>query len=409
MNKSIESREAGDKTKGFRLQKLRAVKLALNEINKNTEIHLFFSVELFGDVYIYKDDLNEASEFSEEDKNYDPCKAFTLNNSEIRNSLVIFLSVWKEKRLSKNLRFSFYTSAGIGKEYKVGTLKNIEIPVNGILKNISERKYSEENSLSIAKRIIIEEAKMQNLLDLASLCEKFDDSKWISFFDLITWNFSQSSEVALEKEVIELIKKSSFYNIDFHSGFESYILKHILDDLDGKQSRTDFYERTMSGADIHVIYLKAERGELKGTDPFYEYFENYQVNDLRNIEEKINSINSSFPSKKIKALNRKIVLSKSEQRSFKGDRSLNSLQCRIFDICEDHIARIEKDALNDEEIDNEFEAMADKVKEKLKELSIDYKYPLTNRESIKHLIYDLFDRCYLSFDEPEITGTEVNA
>lgn len=409
MADNIEKREVGDKTKGFRLQKLRATQLALNEIKQNREAHIYFSVELFGDVYLYSESNGEISETSEEDKNYDPEKAFTFNNHEIKNTIVIFLTVWKEKRFSSKLRFSFYTSAKIGKEKRVGDLKEKEIPEDGILKNISSKNYSDGDTIELAKLIVLEEMKSQKQDELYTFYSNYDDEEWKSFFDLIIWNFEEDDEEVLEEKLITNIKESPLYTIKAHNGLEKFILKHILDDLDAKQSRKDYLERIFTTTDLQLIFLKAERGILKGCDPSHEIFEEIIVTDKRNLKEKISIICTSYPSKKQAVNARKIVISKAEQNKLKGDKTLLSQLCRIYDKSDDFLDKnpIKKES-NPDEIEAIFDQLTDQSYENLSELSKSYKYPLLNKESIKSMVLDLFDRCYLSFDDNFIINGNEN-
>ena len=49
-------REAGDKTKGFTLQKQRALDLFFDEMKLNPNIHVNVAIEYKGDIYLQSED-----------------------------------------------------------------------------------------------------------------------------------------------------------------------------------------------------------------------------------------------------------------------------------------------------------------------------------------------------------------
>ncbi len=65
-------RDASDKHKGITLQKLRAIKLALETIIINPKAQFHVAIESYGDVFIYSDNRK----FIEENKNYEFKKFF---------------------------------------------------------------------------------------------------------------------------------------------------------------------------------------------------------------------------------------------------------------------------------------------------------------------------------------------
>ena len=300
------------------------------------------------------------------------------------------------------MKFSFYTTAKISKERKVGRLSKVEIPKNGLLKNIRDKDYNNENTLDKVIEIVLSELEKQEFKADLAYFKDVDNDFWESFFNCFEWNFNKNSEKELESDLSETIKFVPFYNSSYHAGFESFILKHIIDDLDQKQTRKDFFERILTTSDIELIFVKAERNKLKICDPSYMVFEDIEIEDKRNITEKIHTVNSSYPNKKINVLCRKIIMSKYEQKILKGDDSLISQICRIYDACDNFLASNSKQYVNYEDIDNEFEVLVQEATNSLNELSKTYKYPLLNKESIKNIVLDLFDRCYLDFNVGEI-------
>ena len=77
MTQHIIDRDASDKTKGFRLQKIRAIKHMLDEIENPRNVMFYASIEVQEDVSIVKVGDRETSTYLEEDKNYDEDTNFT--------------------------------------------------------------------------------------------------------------------------------------------------------------------------------------------------------------------------------------------------------------------------------------------------------------------------------------------
>lgn len=86
MTQHIIDRDASDKTKGFRLQKIRAIKHMLDEIENPQNVMFYASIEVQEDVSIVKISNRETSTYLEEDKNYDEDTNFTLFSSAILNT-----------------------------------------------------------------------------------------------------------------------------------------------------------------------------------------------------------------------------------------------------------------------------------------------------------------------------------
>lgn len=105
------NRDAGDKSKGFRLQRLRAISLLLDQMEKNDDsVSVFASTEYLDDVYIKTVNSAGVITYTEGDKNYDSGKRFSFMSKEVTNSLVIFLDNWLNCEMSKTLYYCFYTN-----------------------------------------------------------------------------------------------------------------------------------------------------------------------------------------------------------------------------------------------------------------------------------------------------------
>lgn len=62
------------------------------------------------------------------------------------------------------------------------------------------------------------------------------------------------------------------------------------------------------------------------------------------------------------------------------------------------------DEIASNEIDHWIDELVAYAHNKLEERSKDYDYVFTNKETLRNVILDLFDTCYLAFDEGETNG-----
>ncbi len=78
-----------------------------------------------------------------------------------------------------------------------------------------------------------------------------------------------------------------------------------------------------------------------------------------------------------------------------------SLRYRIFETCYDNLLEISKHKKNyaPEELEHCLEDLVKYSEQHIAKLTPDYKYPLSNTQSIRDMILELIDSCFLSFDE----------
>ena len=403
---AIIQRGAGDKTKGFRLQKLRAIHLALDRMASNPHANIYCATEMHGDVLLYCGDSLTSSELLEEDKDYDAATAFTLNNDRVRNSLVLFIEVWNAKAYSENLYFSFYTTATIGKEQPRGALSGCVIPPDGLLRSMAANPTMEDSVLAAVKTILCEEYRRQHKSDGSCWIDDLSDDLWISFFARITWTFEQKNEVELEKAVLQQIRDSADFDPNMHSGYEQLILSKLLDDLDKKQSLSDHFERILTASEIRYVFLYVERGKYRPDDPTWASYGEIETSDKRNLREKFLAACPHYPNGKLGSHVRKALSSKAEQNYFKGDNSLKAMMYRIYDQCVDYIEGMPKGPYTTQQLDEHLTTLKQKAVAVIEQCSRDYRYPIQNDASIYNMLLDLFESCYLSFEnEGEVSDS----
>src|SRR5690625_1946661 len=112
-NDVVISREAGDKKKGDRFQKLRACIRLLTAIGQDESKRIYCAIELFEDSFLIPES-GESAPSIEENKNYG--SALTFNSSPVKNTIVAFIDLDFRFFGDSSLRFSFYASATAGDE-----------------------------------------------------------------------------------------------------------------------------------------------------------------------------------------------------------------------------------------------------------------------------------------------------
>lgn len=107
------SREAGDKTKGFRFQKLRAAIRFLQRVQENSDGQVLCAMELLEDSVLY-DGNSEQLISGEENKYYS--SRISFNSAALKNTLVAFLDLYFAFMRSGALKLGIYASAEIAQE-----------------------------------------------------------------------------------------------------------------------------------------------------------------------------------------------------------------------------------------------------------------------------------------------------
>lgn len=402
MDISTINREASDKTKGFRLQKLRAANLALEEIEKGNFSNFYIAIEQGEDISKITSDRKDEQYF-EEDKHY-PNSKFTINSTAVKNTLVSFFDLYLNRwRESNNICFGFYTTAEVGKEKLTKTNKDlgIEFPKDNIL-DLLTKDDIEDSVVGIVHKILIseyeEQYKDKKIKGNLEQLKKFEKGAFERFLKSIKWFFGEEDNEALKESALIKIKNNQFFNFRL-DGKESYILSEIMERIEERQNNQNYSEKFIDRYQVELIFKKAESyDESIKTDPVWRGWEAIEIaDDTRTLKEKIIAVCCMFDDKEISRLTRRACSAKIEQMD--SGKDYLSLKYRVLEACEEIIhIKVCANELTQENISQIFEQLKDKSRESIEELKKDFHYPIDNAHSIKGIILDLFDSCYLSFD-----------
>ncbi|MGR9047564.1 hypothetical protein ACQ4XT_02775 [Halobacillus faecis] len=399
------NREAGEQGKGFRLQRLRAIKLLFDKMAASERAIIYAGTEYLDDVYINTIEHDKVETLTEGDKNYNPEKSFSFMSKEVKNSVVIFLDCWFQNNI-KGLVFCFYTTVKIGKENNTQRTRKlgITLPNNPIIELLKNKKYDDEYLLPTVKAVLIDEYKTQyegkEEEGYLSAILEMKDELWIDFLNRIDWKFEEEDELALEETIKEQIRNQSFYRIDF-DGKESYVIAGLLDEFEKRQNIKDLFGRLIHDSLVRQVLLEVGNNQYKITDPVYKQWKQLDPSDNRNLEEKIESVTTDYNKKKLRMFARKVGAVKIELSKI-DNKERGSYQYRIFDACEEKLLDMIED-VNDGKVepsvvDKWIDELVDFSEIHLEEMSKDFTYAYQNKNTLRSTILELFDSCYLSFD-----------
>lgn len=400
-------REAGDSGKGFRLQLIRAIKLMLNTIKQDANTVFFTAVENLEDVSHQTIVDGEVSSYFEEDKNYDLNGNFTIFSPPVTNTLVSFFDIYLDQfRTSNNVYLGFYTTRDIGKERKskLESGKEIALPDEPILNILQSLDDASDETVSLVKDIISEEYASQykekstsgNLETLQNLTvDRFKE-----FLRRILWHFGQENEDELKQTVLKDIENSPIHN-NAHIGKENIIFCLLMDKLSERQNSKNLVDKLVHSSDVKLIFKEAESQiPDESIDPTWRYIAELEkdVTDKRNLKEKVLSVIEDISERQIRQLSRKATRSKYEERD--ADKSFLSLKYRVFEACEEYFSNdVYVAPENGGDLDVVINTLVSKAVEDISKLKTDYRYTISNGKTIEGIIWNLFDGCFLAFDE----------
>lgn len=399
------NREAGDKAKGFRLQKLRAARLMLEMAESRPCAFFYAAVEVVEDVCLIASDQHCTHTHIEEDKNFDASVRFTLFSEPVLNTLVSFFDVftnqWKD---STSVVLGFYTTASIGKEKKdiLDDGTKLTLPDKPILEILSSKVN--DDIANLVKQVLIEEYARQykNKVSKGHLqtLTQCSTEQFKKFLSSISWFFSSEDEVRLKESVLQLIEKSKYHNYKV-ANKEDIILALILEAFDERQGLADYASRFMTLSDLKLAFKHAESEmSSQAVDPVWALVEKIEseVNDKRNLEEKIRAVVPNYPAAKIRQLARIACASKQEQLA--GNKSFLALKYRSYEACEGVLCDAQyAQPVTALELDAVIDGLQNGAVQSIDELKKDYRYDVSNRHSINSVVIDLVDSCFVSFEK----------
>jgi hypothetical protein len=404
-NGTVIDREAGDKKKGDRFQKLRACIRLLTEIGQDGNNRIYCAIELVEDSLLIHE-RGEDSACIEENKNYG--STLTFNSSPVRNTMVAFIDQDFRFLGGSPIRFSFYASATAGDErFDKSLYEKAGLAAPGktsILKKLCGQEPLSRDELALCKASILDEyakqyAERPGQGHLAAITA-WTPEQFGQFLSKIEWIVTMDGNPELEDAAVECVRKCPFYSYR-HEGMESVIVGAICSEFEKHSEHGVPMARLLGTADIENIFLKTlgVQSQEKPLDPAHNNWSDIEVTDMRSLQEKIEAVTPDYPPNGLKRLKRRVGLAKDEARLWQ--REYVSLRRRVYDVCEDILEASREgrtSALTAPEVDAILADMVARSMEELTRLNKTYHYRIQDENTLRGAILSLFDECYLAFD-----------
>lgn len=416
MKKTI-NRDAGNKSKGPRLQRFRALELLFKAHQNDCVSHVYIATECEADVSIHSASATESATYLEENKNYADSTAFTFASKQVLNTMVSFIDSWIPLACDSEVKFGFYCPNQIGKEKKSArsTALEIEWPEAAVLETLTLRKLEEGADASIIDSLgtLIKDEYSKQYADkeldgFLPVLEKWTTSEWLNFLNQIEWRLGKSDDAEVKSEVIELIKQSKFYGQQ-HEGKEGLIAASATELLEERQGLQKAKDRFVHSSDIENLFLKIASSEaVTLPDPAWKMWEQLpNPSDRRNISSKVRAVTETPPNAQIGRWSRKASSGLNTQNEFGTDKWMLALKYRIYNACadqwDDFLGQNKGKKLTHQAINKWVQEVASHCCQSIENLKSDHSYPISNPDFVEEMVWVLIDECFLAFDvEPAV-------
>lgn len=399
------SREAGEKTKGFRFQKLRAAIRFLQRIEENNSGQIQCAMELLEDSVLFDGDADSLIS-GEENKYYG--SRISFNSPALRNTVVAFLDLYFTFGRTGDLGLGVYASAELAQErISAGQRKNLGYPAEqknyDILKKlVLNDELTEEEKIvafEIVKAEYFSQYKGANK-GYIELVKTMNLEEFIGFVTSIEWSFTNETNEALESQALALIKNCRFFNYR-HQNLESYVLSSLLDELEKRSIKKSVTDRLLSTDTLAFIFNQILLGPIvddRVEDPASNCWGDVETNDFRNLKIKILDVCPEFNERGLRMLARRCSLARNVEPE--RQREMKALLRRILDVCETELFKIPLSSnMTQDEVFHVIAMLTDASVQHASTLRLNYRYRPRHPQAIEGAVLTLFDDCYLAFDE----------
>lgn len=403
------SREAGDKQKGFRFQKLRAAIRFIQRVEASTSAQVLCAIEFLEDSFLYEG-IGPNSISGEENKSYG--SAISFNTGAIKNTLVAFIDLYCAFAQSKDLKLGVYASAAIAQE-RIEADAHARLGFDKKQTHYSIlRKLVDGEDLTIEDKIVVHylattEYRLQ-YPDLRTgwraLLDQWSVEDFAQFLKNIEWSVSPETNDALETAALTSIRSSRFFSFR-HSGLEAFILAKLLDEFEKRSHQKDRASRLLGTDALALIFrdvlgsagLAAEAAR-KPQDPAAETWASISPIDTRNLATKILAVSPAYSKHDLQKLAIKCTLARSEE-SIDG-REYIALRRRILDACEDQLRNISKSTpMTPNDVNGAIDQLTAASHAHITSISQKFAYSHRDQLTIRGTVLTLFDDCFLAFDD----------
>lgn len=403
------NRDASDKYKGYRYQKIRVAIMLLKLIKSNIKNNIIAIPEYKDDGYFIDE---KGHQFLEQDKLYE--KGFSFNSPEIQKAMVNFLDNYIELKKDPFINFIFCTNTDYVKENQIKTLTNIGLNVleKPVLEYLVERDFNTDLVNFISKYLIyiyretydIEEEKPETYTKNYMIIKKMLIEDWKEFLEKISFKFGESDLEKLSEELDKEIKECRFFTAE-HFGKEDLIKRSLLDVIDERMTQKHVTQKIINVDSLKIIYKEAESVNSNLTvDEIYRYWDEVENElegvQLRNLKQKILAVSPNFKEKTIRRYTRDAITVKDEIKRL-DQRHIKALRYRVYESMGKFFDEefIYNENFTFESLNEIIKRLQEYVVEDLNELKKDYNYGIQNNITVKKITMLLIEECFYSFDE----------
>lgn len=399
MSADLNKRDAHPSSRAYDYQKLRVLKLLIENLSDEDACA---TIEYVDDVFLQTSSDQGHTQHIEQVKNYEAeDSALSINSLAVRGSICNFLEVWLDLNKSSHLRFCLCTTAQIAKERLTPVFEkaNISLPDEAVLECIKKKKYSDV--IEVIKFVVTKEfSEDEGRKEYRARVNKLTTPEWSKFISQIVVEDDCAFYEELVGDVLNLLKNLDYIKSDYQISQER-LFEILIGYINLKLVKGNFLARLIKVNDIKLKILEEIKGVNKTIDPAGEV--PIASTDVRSLREKIVAVCTDYKDRNINTLERRSAFFMSEERRLADNPAFKALKVRIYDKCDEvlseHISLHGNKAMTKLEIDNMILKLKNEAQMRLTQLSQNYDYPLTNEVSIEGLILNLFDSCFLAFDE----------
>lgn len=403
---STIDRENGDKTKGFRFQKLRACIRLVSEVKPGSD-RVSCAIELLEDSLFVAEDPSTPHRV-EENKNY--TAALTFNSKAVRNTLVAFIDIdFQYFNDEESLKLCFFASAPVGEEkFSADILGRAQVDAKAharcnVLGKLVTKQPLTRDELKICREVILDEYRDQYKKrkggNLPAL-EKWMIKDFDRLLSRIEWTVTTDGNNELEQEALRTIRSCHLFT-HRHEGLEAFILASLMDEFEKRSESRKPVSRLVHAADVKLIFLTAlgKGAPTRPMDPVHKAWESVEISDLRNLNEKIDAVSTDYPKSVKDDHNLRVVMAKFEADQWQ--REYVSLRLRVLTFCRELLEKklpTLKLPLDSTAVDQIIEELVSTSMTRLESLGKVYHYHINDPEVVRGVILSLFDECYIAFD-----------
>lgn len=401
-----DARDVGDKAKGFRLQRMRAVELLLDALAEDPDAGVACAVEYEADVRLEVDD----EQYLEENKNYAEGTGFTFGSRQVVHAVGDFLAIYLKHQSGAGIRFGFYTNASVSQERNSGRVKalKIQLPKDfGVLESLSSDSPDWSRILPVTKPLVLNELHHSFCSKNTDTCgpvhvaaTSWDNQRWISFLELIDWRFEEPDDQELEALLRTKIKESKFFETS-HAGKDGLILRAAIDKFDERQRSDRVHRRLVTATDLENIFLKAAAARLVVEDPTWRVWETLDPpEDRRNISEKVLAVCPDASASFLGRLRRKTAAGLIEAAEYGDQGDFRASRLHVWNAAERSMAQLNRrPPYSEGVVEQVVETSARAAASCLQARAQNYTYSISNSSSVEGMVLALMDSCHLSFDD----------